>query len=166
MRVFEDGWNIAGCPVNGPAVDAAGSFLAVAWFTAPQGRGMVRAAFSSDGGRTFQTPVLVDGKSPVGRVDVAILETGEAVVSWIGRGAEGGVEAGESPAQLRLRRVSPGGAAGPPLAVAQVAPGRSSGIPRILAAEDDLLLTWISDGDEPRLRSGRLPLKSIPRVPD
>jgi hypothetical protein len=31
-----DGWQIDGCPVNGPAITASGGAVAVAWFTAPQ----------------------------------------------------------------------------------------------------------------------------------
>ena len=30
--VFQDGWRLNGCPVNGPAVAAAGRRVAVAWF--------------------------------------------------------------------------------------------------------------------------------------
>lgn len=32
--VSRDGWNISGCPVNGPAVDSSAAHVAVAWFTA------------------------------------------------------------------------------------------------------------------------------------
>ena len=33
--VYNDGWKIAACPVNGPAVAANGKRVALAWFTAP-----------------------------------------------------------------------------------------------------------------------------------
>lgn len=34
INVHPDGWEISGCPVNGPAVAAQGDRIAVAWFTA------------------------------------------------------------------------------------------------------------------------------------
>ena len=49
--VFRDGWEISGCPVNGP-VDRrrSGRRLAVAWFTAANDMSRVKLAFSDDAG--------------------------------------------------------------------------------------------------------------------
>jgi len=44
----DDGWKIPACPVNGPAADARGSALAVAWFTAAGGTPRVHARYSPD----------------------------------------------------------------------------------------------------------------------
>ena len=167
VRVFEDGWEIAGCPVNGPAVAANGARLAVAWFTAPSGRSMVRVAFSGDGGKSFGTPILIDGEAPLGRVAVALLPAGEALVSWLGRKgqpARGGEGKADSRAELRLRRVSLSGAAGDPLTLAEVDAGRSSGFPRILVDGETLLLAWLGAGPESPLRGARIPLESIPGI--
>src|SRR5690606_15013816 len=58
--VHQDGWEIAGCPVNGPAVAAFGTRVAVAWFAAPGDVARAKVAFSDDGGRTWGPPVVVD----------------------------------------------------------------------------------------------------------
>ena len=52
----EDNWKIAGCPVNGPSVDAFDDALAVVWFTVSKGEGDVKVIFSEDAGATFSRP--------------------------------------------------------------------------------------------------------------
>ncbi len=55
--VHRDGWVIAGCPTNGPAVAASGSLVAVSWFTAAGNQPQVKIAFSTDAGATFAAPI-------------------------------------------------------------------------------------------------------------
>ncbi len=100
--VHRDGWMIAGCPTNGPAVAASGTRVAVSWFTAAGNQPQVKVAFSNDGGATFAAPIRVDGGTPTGWADVLLLEDGRALVSWLERTGEGSGE-------IRLREVSPGG---------------------------------------------------------
>jgi len=83
--VHNDNWKIAACPVNGPALAASGARVAIAWFTAPGDSGRVNVAFSDNAGATFSAPVRVDGGSPAGRVDVALLPDGAALVTWVER---------------------------------------------------------------------------------
>jgi hypothetical protein len=64
--VNADGWEIHGCPVNGPSVSADGKRVAVAWFTATKETPRVKVVFSSDAGATFASPILVDEGRPVG----------------------------------------------------------------------------------------------------
>jgi hypothetical protein len=87
--VAADGWEIPGCPVNGPEIAAHGQSLAVAWFTAAGDAPRVQVAFSEDGGSSFGESLLVDGDAPHGRVDVVLDGTGGAVVSWLNRRREG-----------------------------------------------------------------------------
>jgi hypothetical protein len=47
----DDGWKIPACPVNGPAAEARGEALAVAWFTGAQNTPRVQARYSTDAGR-------------------------------------------------------------------------------------------------------------------
>jgi hypothetical protein len=107
VLAFADGWVIDGCPVNGPAVAADDSRVAVAWFSAPAAEGRVQVAFSSDSGGTYGAPVRVDDRRPIGRVDVVLLPGGDALVSWIEQAAAG--------AEVRLRTVSRSGRRGPAL---------------------------------------------------
>ena len=85
VSVHADGWKIAACPVNGPAIAARGDTVVVAWFTAPD-RPRVRLAFSADGGRSFAPPLEVASGAVIGRVDVVLLADGRALVSWLADG--------------------------------------------------------------------------------
>ena len=146
--VHDDGWRIDGCPVNGPAVAARDAHVAVAWFTAARDSSKVLLAFSSDGGETFGEPVRIDDGNPEGRVDVALLEDGAALVSWIERS-----EAGDG--ALRLRRVPSGGTDDEAITVASVSASRAAGFPRMVRASDALVLAW-TDPDSGRVRTSRI----------
>jgi hypothetical protein len=153
VGVHADGWELSGCPVNGPAVAAAGNRLAVAWFTGAPPGPRVEVAFSADGGASFGAPVVVDGGRPVGRVDVRFDSSGSAVVSWVAPAAEGDRSA------IWLRRVQPAGRAGAPLEVPGTRTVRASGFPRLGLAGDRLLLVWADDGTPSRLRAALQPIK-------
>ena len=81
--VHEDGWELSGCPVNGPAIAADGDDVAVAWFTGANDVGAVKVAFSDNAARSFGTPVRIDLGNPIGRVDLELLDDGTALVSWV-----------------------------------------------------------------------------------
>jgi len=81
--VHADGWEIDGCPVNGPAIDAAGGLAVVAWFSAADDIPIVNVAFSDDSGASFGAALQIDQGEAAGRVDVLQLGDGSALVSWI-----------------------------------------------------------------------------------
>lgn len=81
--IRDDGWQISGCPVNGPEIDARGTDAVAAWFTAPDDIPAVYVAFSDDAGASFADAHRVDLGEPAGRVDVVLLEDGTAIVSWV-----------------------------------------------------------------------------------
>lgn len=140
--VHADGWVINACPVNGPSVDADGERVVVAWFTgAPSAR--VQVAFSDDAGATFGAPIRVDLGEPQGRVDVVLLDSGAALVSWL--------ERAEAGAEIRLREVTD--TAGPVLRLAGTSDARASGFPRMARLRDRVLFAWTEAGDPPRVRT-------------
>ncbi|HSN73438.1 MAG TPA: hypothetical protein VLT59_18115 [Steroidobacteraceae bacterium] len=143
VPVHQDGWVIRGCPVNGPAVDARDARVAVAWFTAAGGTPRVRVAFSEDAGRRLMTPIEVDSREPLGRVDVALLPDGSALVSWLARSSAG--------ALLRVARVRPEGALEGPWDVAGSSGARSAGFPQMVRLDESLLIAWTEDGNPSRL---------------
>lgn len=152
--VHRDGWTIPGCPVNGPALVAGGSRAAAAWFTAADGRPRVLAAWSADAGATWSPPAVVDSEEPLGRVGLARLADGSAVVSWLA--ADGAI---------RLRRLAADGRLGPPTAVAVTATTRAAGFPRLVAAGDRLHVAWVEPGGDEapsRLRFTTLPAAAVP----
>ncbi len=144
--VAADGWQIHGCPVNGPAVAAAGRDAVVAWFTSAAETPRVKVAFSGDSGATFGSPIVVDDGRPLGRVDVAMLESGEALVAWLEQGDKGA-------ASLRLRRVARDGSGGAAMRVAESTGARSSGFPRMVRAGARVVLAWRDASDPPRVRT-------------
>ncbi len=149
VPLHADGWIIDACPVNGPAIAAQGSRVAAAWFTGAKDTARVQVAFSADAGATFGPPVRIDGGSPAGRVDIELLESGDAVVTWIER-------TGAGAAEVRARLVSPAQGAEPPLTIAALGPGRGSGFPRMARRRRDIILAWTAPGDTSRIRLAEL----------
>lgn len=135
-----DRWEIEGCPVNGPAIDALGSSAAAAWFTAPGNAPKVRVAFSADGGATFAAPIDVDAAGSLGQVGVALVSADVAVVSWWRRAAAGGTE-------LALRKVRRSGELGPILAAGTVSSSRPDVVPQLVRNDDVLILAWNEPGE-------------------
>ena len=132
--LHDDGWQIAGCPVNGPQVAAQHGHVAVAWFTAAGDEGKVQVVFSDDDGASFGAPVRIDEGHPVGRVDIEAVGDG-VVVSWIERG-EGGRGA------VKLRRVSASGTMTAPISLGETSAGRASGFPRMAMVDAEVFVTW------------------------
>lgn len=149
--VAKDGWKIAGCPVNGPAVDSRGNQLVVAWFSGAGDVRQVRAAFSDDGGEHFSAAVTISSGSALGRVDVSWVADGLAVVSWLD-------ELDKGMAALRIRTVAPDGKLGEPQEIALTGSQRLSGFPHMLRADGDLLFAWTETGEQTRVLTARWPL--------
>ena len=128
--VHEDGWRIAGCPVNGPAIATDRQAVSVAWYTAAQNRPRIQVVFSSDGGETFGRPVQVDSGNPSGRVDAIVLPDGAMLVSWLEMTARG--------EEFRVRRVQPNGVQDQPIRLAVTRGGRTSGFPRMVRKRNEV----------------------------
>jgi hypothetical protein len=147
--VFQDGWRLNGCPVNGPAVAAAGRRVAVAWFTGADKTSRVKLAFSKDAGETFGQPVAVDDGNPAGRVDVLLLDDGSAMVCWLEKLPEGGA--------VRVRHVRPDGKLDESITVAPSGTARSNGFPQMARAGDTLVFAWTG----PRVLTAAMPLPGL-----
>jgi hypothetical protein len=152
--VADDGWNIDACPVNGPAIDARGRDVVVAWFTAASDRSRVRLAWSHDGGETFQAPVEIDAEAALGRVGLALLPDGDAAVSWLRSREAGG--------DVALRRVRPGGELGAVRIVGQTTASRLAGFPQLAVSQGKIVLSWTEvEGETSRVRSAWLPASDL-----
>ena len=146
--VHNDRWQIATCPVNGPALAARGNAVALAWFTAPGDSGRVNVAFSDNAGATFGAPIRVDGGTPAGRVDVVLLPNGDALVTWVER-------VGGDIAAVRARRITRAGVAGAPVTVASSSAARASGFPRAVATGSSVVFAWTVPGRPSTIRVAR-----------
>jgi hypothetical protein len=130
-----DGWKINACPVNGPALASSGDSVAATWFTMAGGKARVKAALSRDGGDRFSSPVEVDGASPLGRVDVAVLPSGVSILSWLGRATEG-------VAEIKAAFLEANGVLKPAFTVANTSSARASGFPRLEPSGDEVVFAW------------------------
>ena len=151
--VAPDDWKINGCPVNGPAIAADKSRVAVAWYTQAGDQSHVKLAFSEDTGETFGPPILVDDGQAVGRVDVLLLPDGSALVCWL----SGTVESGA----IKVRRITTTGTPGPVSVVAQTDISRSSGFPRMARLGNEVHLAWTEFGKPSYVRTASIDVSSF-----
>ena len=148
MAIHNDGWEIAGCPVNGPAIAARGEQVAVSWFTAKDDMPRVQLVISADNGKTFSAPVLVAGETTIGRVDIAILESGDIAVSWMDtEGAD---------AMIMLTLYSAEGLLLETTKIANSKASRRSGFPIIDSVGNDVYLTWTDISAAAQVRVARV----------
>ena len=145
QTVHADNWEINGCPVNGPAIAAAGRNVAVAWFTGAGGKQNVKVAFSADGGATFGAPIQIDEGATQGRVDVLMLPDSSVLVCWLSGTTEGGA--------INVRRVQANGTLGPPAMIAKTDISRSSGFPRMALLGNEVYFAWTEFGKPSTVRA-------------
>lgn len=161
VRVYDDGWVISGCPVNGPAIDASGGRAAVAWFTASGDIPKVRVAFSDDDGVTFQSALQIDNGAPSGRVDILQQPDGAAIVSWVERTAKGET--------IMICRVLPDTGCAKAFTLGAIPLGRTVGFPRMAFAKDAIVIAWTepaasvdgSPGSGSNIRTRMVPLTAF-----
>jgi len=149
--VANDGWQIDGCPVNGPAISANGRNVAVAWLTQVNEKPRVNMALSTDSGKTFGKPIKIDDGNSSGRVDVISLASGGAIVSWVERGSQR--------SEVRVRQVEANGTVGTAIAVSGTAGVQSGAFPRIKKSGNDLIVTWTASGDTPSVRTASISMQ-------
>jgi hypothetical protein len=129
--VNDDKWNIAGCPVNGPSIDAIGNDSVVAWYTSPENNSHVNVSFANNDGR--ETPIRIS-TSTLGRVDVVLVKKDVAVATWL--------EPNGETASVMLADVHRDGTIHNRRTVASVSSSRSSGFPRIAKVNGGILVAW------------------------
>ena len=122
--IHNDHWKIAGCPVNGPAVDALGKHVAVAWYTGANEEPKVNLVFSNDSGKTFAEPIQINTQETLGRVDVIMLNEDEAIVSWMEHGLD-------DTAFIQMVKVSQSSKKGPTITLTETKGNRATGFPQI-----------------------------------
>ncbi len=158
--VHDDGWEVPGCPVNGPAIAANGKLVALAWFTAAGNRPRVQVAVSRDAGASFEAPIVLDEEDPIGRVGVALDATGNPIVSWLAGMEEGSAAVRLIRVPIGTRDVSAGD--GTPLTLAVTGSARASGFPRMARREEDLIVAWTDTSS--LVRAALVRVESVPFV--
>ena len=139
QSVFNDNWEINGCPVNGPAIDVKGNVAAVAWFTEAAGVPKIKVAFSTNDGQTFEDALLISDSNPSGRVDLIVLDDGSALISWL--------ETAVGQTSIKACRVDHDGAIEKSFIVSQSSESRSSGFPKMVMKNDTVYFAWTEVGE-------------------
>ncbi len=140
ITIVADDWYLPGCPVNGPAIDAFGENLAVAWYTAADDNSRVIISFSEDSGKTFGLPFRLDHGDALGRVDLAMLDSESAVVSWLEPSGEDTL--------IQLIKIQSNGMKTEPITISKTSAERSSGFPQLEILDDRIYIAWTSLEDD------------------
>jgi len=149
--IFNDQWKITGCPVNGPRADAIDNTLAVAWYTGAKEMPKVKLTFSRDGGETFNAPILVDEVHTIGRVDVALIDENNALVSW--------VTSQDSKTVIKVVKVNFSGDKKEAIIVSELNPSRASGFPQMEIINDEVLFAWTAiENDQKKISTATISL--------
>ena len=136
--VHADGWEVKGCPVNGPRVAVNDSRVATTWFTAAQNQPAVYASLSSDGGKTFGERIRIDEGKANGRVDITAVGQ-DFIISWL---------EGE---EIKVRKLFQDGRTGDPLLVAKTSSSRPSGFPQLTTLSGEKILVAWTNIEEKRV---------------
>ena len=138
--LFNDNWLIAGCPVNGAAISTKNNNVAVVWFTIANNLPKVKVVFSNNNGETFQEPINIGDKDPLGRVDIELLDENSALISWM--------DVIEGKTIIQLQKVKSDGTLSEIITLTESSESRSSGFPRMIIKDNLAYMTWTNVGAE------------------
>ena len=151
--IHNDGWEINGCPVNGPKVASNSNNLAVSWFTVSNEKPTVNLSFSKSNGASFGAPIKINDDDPIGRVDVAFLNPQEVLVSYI--------EGDDVGTYLRIKRVSIDGKVSAAITISKIDGGRSTGVPQLEILDNEAFIVWtVFEGEKNQLKTVKLSFKN------
>ncbi|MBT8259541.1 MAG: exo-alpha-sialidase [Bacteroidia bacterium] len=151
--IYDDNWEIPGCPVNGPAVASNGKNIAVAWFSVNNDMAEVKIAFSENDGESFDLPIRVDYTKPLGRVDLLWLNEREVLLSWM--------DATADETSIMLQRLTQDGDKSNVFKVTSTSAERSSGFPRMVRLDDYVFITWTDIQDQTSIKVAKIDIESI-----
>jgi hypothetical protein len=137
--VCPDGWELPGCPVNGPALAARGAEVVLAWFSGADGP-RLRLARSIDGGESFEL---------AGDPGAGLLTHGRPALAFDGSGGLWLVQLAEAAGRggwFGTYYPATGEALGPTLLV-ETRITRSAGMPALVASPDGVWLATTAVGE-------------------
>ena len=134
VPVFNDGWEINGCTVNGPKVVVNKTTTAVAWFTAADDNPKVNLSFSLTDKDEFNLPIQLNDLDAIGRVDVAFLNSKEVLVSYM--------EFDDNATYLNVKKVTVEGEVSKAFTISKIDSGRETGVPQLEVMDNVVYLVW------------------------
>ena len=152
--IGQDNWEIAGCPVNGPAIDVSGNTTVVAWFTEAKDSAKVNFALSNNS-ESFSNPIKINTQAPVGRVDVCFIDENTAAVSWM--------ETDDQTTYLKVRKIKTDGTftLEEPIIVSVMEDARSSGFPKMIRRKNHLIFAWTGTKNQSNIRTAMVNISSL-----
>ena len=154
VPVYNDEWEIYGCPVNGPKVVSNSNNLAVSWFTVADGKPSVNLSFSESYGSSFSNPIKINDYTAIGRVDVAFLNDNEVLVSYM--------EVDDVGTYLRLKKVSIDGKVSEPITISKIDSGRNTGVPQLEILDNEIFIVWtVFENENNQLKTVKLSSKDV-----
>lgn len=143
--LFNDGWEINGCPVNGPAISTKDDLVAVTWFTVAKDIPQIKVSFSKNNGDTFNTPIHIGNTTSLGRLDIEMLDETSAIVSWM--------ETANGQTVIKIQRVFMDGTQSKEFVVSESSESRSSGFPRMVIKNDNIIMAWTQVGEQLQVKT-------------
>ncbi|MCH1574770.1 MAG: hypothetical protein L7S67_00715 [Flavobacteriales bacterium] len=142
-----DGWQVAGCPVNGSALAAGTERTLAVWFTNAGDVPRIRSAWRTDGGAWSAITDLQQHQA-VGRVAAAVDGRGHFHAAWMER-------IDEKPRLMGQCWNPQGNALLPaPVVLQEVDDARAGGFPTMTGlAGPGVMLAWTTTGKEAHVRS-------------
>ena len=134
IKVGNDNWKIAGCPVNGPALAAYNSDFAVAWYTESNDEPRVQLTFGTVNSNKLNNPIKINANPTIGRIDLVMTSSTEAVVTW--------VENLGDDTLIKLLKVDKNGGKGEVITVSKTNTARASGFPRMTVLDGTIFLAY------------------------
>ena len=152
--VFNDNWEIPGCPVNGPSMASYKNNVVVAWFTGIGESPKVQLAFSKDKGKSFSVPIQINSRETLGRVDVVMISENTSIVSWM--------ETIGHDTFILAMRVSADGTKGIPFTISKTSFERSSGFPQLELVGDKVYAAWtMIDGKNSSINTASISVEDL-----
>ncbi len=153
--VRNDGWRIAACPVNGPALAASGDRVAALWPTMAGTTLTVKGALV---GAADPARVLESGDAVLGRPDLAVWGDEHWLAAWLGAGADGATALRVAVLDDVLQTTRTHDVAVLPL-------GRGTGMPRLASLGYVAVLVWTEPkgGEGADARAGTVQVRRLRR---
>ena len=94
----------------------------------------VKLSFSDDNGESFETPIRIDNGKAIGRVDVALIDENNTLISWM--------ETTEGNTEIKIMKVNKDGSKSTPFVISSISSTRGSGFPQFELLNDKIIVAW------------------------
>lgn len=145
-----DLWEIAGCPVNGPAAAISNDVIGVAHFSAAGNTPRVSLSLSYDNGDSFEKSITIAEGNTLGRVGISALKDERFAVSWL-----------KTEGDLTLIMLSQYDLKGNLIGeyeLSKTGASRASGFPVITEYQDQIIAAWTLEGEHSIIKTASLNL--------